>query len=127
MLAQQSTNGKGGEGPEGTPWWMCIIFAVALLVIWYFVFIRPKQKEQEEREEMLEAIEPNDKIVTIGGIRGKVTNIGEDLITVKIDENKNVKVKCKRWSIRDNLTKQEEEEDGAGDGNGTEADENESS
>jgi len=114
LLAQESTKAKGGGGSNINPWW-CALFAVALMVIWYFVFIRPKQKEQQEREEMLDALDKGDDIITIGGIKGRVTNIGDELITVRIDDNKNVKVKCKRWSVRDNLTKQEEDEEDTSD------------
>ncbi len=90
---------------------MCVLLVAGAGLIWYFVFIRPKQKEKEERSEMLEALEKNDEIVTIGGLKGFITNVGEDELSVRIDEDQDVVVNCKRWAIRDNLTKQNDEEE----------------
>ncbi len=113
LLAQGSSGGNGGGQGEasGPSPWLCVLFAVGLMVIWYFIFIRPKQKEQQERQEMLDALEKNDEVITVGGMKGKVANIGEDYVTLKVDDNKNVKMKFQRQAVRQNLTKEEEEDE----------------
>lgn len=112
LLAQEGAK-NGGQSPDGflNQILMCTLLGGGFLLIWYFIFIRPKQKEKEERNDMLESLEKHDKIVTIGGLHGKITGIEEDYISVRIDEDSNTEVKCKRWAIRDNLTKQDDEED----------------
>jgi preprotein translocase subunit YajC len=112
LLAQQGAK-SGAEGQQGgmQQILLCTAMAVGIGLIWYFVFIRPKQQEKQERDDMLDSLEKQDEIVTIGGIRGKITDIEEDQVSVRIDDDNNVTVNCERWAIRDNLTKQDDEDD----------------
>ena len=60
-----------------------IIMMVALFEIMYFVIIRPQKKQEKEAKAMLAALSVGDKIVTIGGIWGKIVKIKDDYIFIQ--------------------------------------------
>lgn len=60
-----------------------IVMMVALFAIMYFVLIRPQRKREKEAQAMIAAIAVGDKIVTIGGIWGKVIKIKDDFIFIE--------------------------------------------
>ena len=58
---------------------------LVVLVFWVFL-IRPQQKQAKQRAEMLTALKPGDKVVTIGGICGTVSRMTDDKIYVEVSE-----------------------------------------
>lgn len=58
----------------------------------YFVIIRPQQKEEKNRLEMIEALKKGDKIVTAGGLIATVYKVEENFLSVKINEETTAKV-----------------------------------
>jgi len=56
---------------------------VVLFAIFYFLIIRPQQKQQKDHKAMLEALEKGDKIVTSGGLIVEITKVEETFLTVK--------------------------------------------
>ena len=64
---------------------MIIMFAII-----YFFMIRPEQKKQKERAELLKNVKKGDKVLTAGGIVGVVGNVKENTVMVRIAENTNV-------------------------------------
>jgi preprotein translocase subunit YajC len=84
---------QGGGGYQG------IIMMVVIFAIFYFIMIRPQQKNMKEHKAMLDAIKKGDEIVTAGGIYGTVEGVNSDTLTVKIAEG--VKVKMTRSSVGD--------------------------
>ncbi len=71
-------------------------FAV-MLAVFYFVLLRPQQQQQKKRKAMLEAIKKGDKIVTVGGIHGEVTNAKGEELTVRIADK--VEIRLSRSGI----------------------------
>lgn len=71
----------------------------AVLVIFYFILIRPQRKQEQKRREMINALSKGDRIVTIGGIIGQVSDIDESIITLKLDARKDVEVKFRKSAI----------------------------
>ncbi|MCX7679228.1 MAG: preprotein translocase subunit YajC [Spirochaetes bacterium] len=67
---------------------------LAMIVIFYFILIRPQQKEAKKRKEFLESIQKGDKVLTIGGIYGVVVNLKpeENIVVLKIAENTKIEV-----------------------------------
>jgi len=82
---------------------MSLLFFVGMIVIFYFLLIRPQQKRAKEHRKMVEAIGKDDEVVTNGGILGKIVELGEQYITVEIAEN--VKVRIQRNAISTVLPK----------------------
>jgi len=56
---------------------------VVLFAIFYFLIIRPQQKQQKEHKNMIESLEKGDKIVTSGGLIVEITKVEESFLTVK--------------------------------------------
>jgi preprotein translocase subunit YajC len=74
-----------------------VILFGSIILIFYFMIIRPQQKRSKERQKMLENIKKGDKVVTSGGIYGTIAGLDEKTILVQIADN--VKVKVDRGSI----------------------------
>ncbi len=79
--------GDGGGGMIST----VIMFAL-IIFIFYFMIIRPQSKRQKERQKMLEAMKKGDKVVTSGGIHGKIVGMEDKAVLVEIADNVKVKV-----------------------------------
>lgn len=75
-----------------------------IAVVFYFLLLRPQRREQANREAMLAALTKNDKVLTIGGIIGTVSNISADgqEVTLKVDDN--TRIKFARSSIQRVMT-----------------------
>ena len=63
---------------------MQLVPFVAVAVIFYFLLIRPQQKQLKETKLMLEALKPGDKVVTRGGMIGRITSVKEEEVEVEI-------------------------------------------
>ena len=74
-----------------------LLLPVMLIVVFYFLLIRPQQKKAKEHRAMVEALGVGTEIVTGGGVLGKVTELGEQFVTIEIADG--VKVKIQRHSI----------------------------
>jgi preprotein translocase subunit YajC len=60
---------------------------IILFAIFYFLIIRPQQKQQKAHREMLEGLQKGDKIVTSGGLIAEVVKTEEDFIKIKLNED----------------------------------------
>lgn len=72
---------------------------IMMIVVFYFLVIRPQRKREKENREMLANLAVGDNITTIGGICGKIVAIREDVITVEVGVDK-VKLVFERWAVR---------------------------
>jgi preprotein translocase subunit YajC len=80
-----------------------LLFPVALIVVFYFLLIRPQQKKQKEHRQMVEALAVGDEVITGGGVLGKITEMGEQFLTVEIAAG--VAVKVQRHTVATVLPK----------------------
>lgn len=64
-----------------------IIFIVALIAIFYFFMIRPQQKRQKEIRKFREALTVGDRVITAGGIHGKIKGVKDNAFILEIAEN----------------------------------------
>ena len=69
-----------------------ILMMVLIFVVFYFFMIRPQSKRQKEIKKQREAMQVGDKVVTSGGIYGKVKELKETTVIVEIAENVRIKV-----------------------------------
>ena len=60
---------------------------LVMIGIFYFLLYRPQKREQNRRKDLLESLRRGDKVVTIGGIHGKVTSLTDKVTTIEIAEN----------------------------------------
>ena len=71
---------------------MSMLPLVLMFVVLYFVMIRPQMKKQKEHRTMIEALAKGDEIVTVGGILGKVSKLGDNYVTLEIAANVEVQI-----------------------------------
>ncbi|PIQ81641.1 MAG: preprotein translocase subunit YajC [Candidatus Omnitrophica bacterium CG11_big_fil_rev_8_21_14_0_20_64_10] len=64
-----------------------LFFPIALFAVFYFLLIRPQQKQQQALVKMQGALKKNDQVVTTGGLHGTVVNLKDQVITLRVDEN----------------------------------------
>jgi len=89
------------QKPFGNMVWMIWI---ALMLVMVFVFFRGPQKQKQERKKLVQSLQKNDRVQTIGGIFGTVVDIKGDEITLKVDESNNTKIKVTSSAIGKNLS-----------------------
>ena len=65
---------------------------VGVIAIFYFLLIRPQTQKAKEHSKMLKELKRNDEVVTTGGIVGRITELGDKLVTVEIAPNVRVRV-----------------------------------
>lgn len=61
-----------------------LVMLGAFVALFYFMLIRPQQKQQKDRDKMLKALNVGDKVLTSGGIYGEITEIKDKSIRVRI-------------------------------------------
>jgi preprotein translocase subunit YajC len=93
ILAMAPQDGGGG----GQSMVSTLVFFALIFVVFYFMILRPQQKRAKERQKMLDSIKKGDKVVTSGGMHGKVVNV--DDATVLLDVGDNIKLKFDRSAI----------------------------
>jgi preprotein translocase subunit YajC len=65
---------------------------VGMLLIFYFLMIRPQQKRQKEVQKMLSAIKKGDRVVTASGLYGTVSGVKDDVLVIQIADNVKVEM-----------------------------------
>ena len=75
-----------------------------IIIVFYFFMIRPQMKKAKDEKQFKESIKKGDKVVTIGGVHGKVLDVNEKTFMMEIDNN--VKVKIEKSGISAEATKQ---------------------
>jgi preprotein translocase subunit YajC len=81
-----------GGAPQGGFSLIGMTPIIVMLVAFYFLLIRPQNKRAKEQREMLSKIAAGDEVATTGGILGKVTEVGEQFLTLEIASGVNVKL-----------------------------------
>ncbi|MFM9027774.1 MAG: preprotein translocase subunit YajC [Bacteroidota bacterium] len=80
-----------------------IVLLVGMIVVFYFFMIRPQMRKQKQEQQFRTTLEKGSKVVTIGGIHGKIIEVSEKTFLVEIDSN--VKVRLEKSAISVDATK----------------------
>ncbi len=83
LLAQDAVPAQGGLG--------MFVPMILIMVMFYFILIRPQRKAQKAQDEMRKNIRVGDKVVTIGGIHGLVSGVTEKTVSVKVADGLSLK------------------------------------
>lgn len=78
--------GQGGSGLSS------MLMIVAMIAIFYFVMIRPQSKKQKELKRQREAMQKGDRVVTAGGIHGRIRDIKDTTIMIEVAPNVDLKI-----------------------------------
>ena len=90
LLQAAPSGGMGGMG--GT-----LLMMIAIFAVFYFLLIRPQQKKQKEVQKSREAMKTGDKVVTSGGIHGRIREVGDTWFLVEVADG--VKLKFEKSSV----------------------------
>lgn len=91
------------EGSEGSPY-QGIIMMVLIIGVFYFFFIRPQQKKAKEAVKMRDALNKGDKIVTVGGIHGKIIEVADTTFIIEVEGQNRLKINKDAVSPTGNTT-----------------------
>ncbi len=100
LLFMAPAGQEGGSGLIAN-----VVLFGSIILIFYFMIIRPQQKRQKERQQMIDSMKKGDKIITAGGIHGTIVGVEDKTVLVQIADN--VKVKVERSTIG-NIMKESE-------------------
>ena len=78
----QAPNSGSGSNALVTP-----LFIAAMFAIFYFLLIRPQQRQKKDREAMLAAVKKGDRVVTTSGLHGTVVGLNENTVTLKVADS----------------------------------------
>ena len=93
---------------EGSNPFSTFLPLILIVVVFYFFMIRPQVRKQKEMKNFRAALKKGDKIITTGGIYGKINNISENIITVDIGNNVIIKAD-KSAILKDNTDLQSQQ------------------
>jgi len=75
----------------GGVWMENLLLFGGIALVFYFFMIRPQQKKQKDQKNFITEIKKGDRIVTIGGIHGKITEMDDDTITLDVEKGAKIK------------------------------------
>ncbi|MBI3805142.1 MAG: preprotein translocase subunit YajC [Nitrospirae bacterium] len=81
----------GAAGPAGNPLISFLPF-ILIFVIFYFLLVLPQQKRTKKKKAMIDALKKGERVTTMGGLIGTVTNLSPEVVTIQIAEGVRVKV-----------------------------------
>ncbi len=87
---------QGAQAPAGMAAWVQPALLIGIVVVMYFFMIRPQTKKQKEQRMFQDGIQKGDRIVTISGIHGKISEMDEKTIVIEME---NGKMKLERAAI----------------------------
>jgi preprotein translocase subunit YajC len=96
-LLAEAENANQGQGSL-----LSVLPAIlAIVALFYFMMLRPERRRQQQHRALLESLKKNDRVVTVGGVYGVVTNVQRDAdeVTIKVDEATNTKLRVTFGSI----------------------------
>ncbi len=87
MFAAEAVPGTGSASTP-PPMWTNLVPLGLMIVVFYFLLIRPQQKQARQQDELRKALKKGDKIVTTGGILGTVVGVKDKSVSIRSDETK---------------------------------------
>jgi preprotein translocase subunit YajC len=96
----QGTGSGGGIFGQLSP----IFLFLPLMLIFYFMIIRPQQKQRKEQQEMLDNLKEGDRVVTRGGLTGQIDKVEKERGTIRIEVGTGVKLRVKREYVDQVIT-----------------------
>ena len=96
MQADGIDAGTGEAGPTGGI--MGFLPLILIVVVFYFILIRPQNKKNKQVQQMRSAVKRGDRVTTIGGFIGKVVRIKDEVVTIEVGSDK-TRLDIMRWGI----------------------------
>ncbi len=87
LLVLLQTAPAGKQSPYSS-----MIFLLLIIVVFYFFMIRPQAKRQKELKKMRDGLQKGDKVITTGGIYGKIVELQDNSVSIEVDNNVKIRV-----------------------------------
>jgi len=81
-----------GEGGGGGGALTSFLPFILIFVLFYFLILRPQQKQSRTRADMLKSLKRGDNVITSGGIYGKIVTVADDVMTIEIAKGVNIRI-----------------------------------
>lgn len=81
-----------GDSPAGFQSLAGFVPLILIFCVFYFLLIRPQQKKLKEHKNLINSMQKGDKVVTTGGIHGKITGLTDTIVTLEVAEKIRIKV-----------------------------------
>jgi preprotein translocase subunit YajC len=101
LLAAAPAPAAGAGSGGGS---MQIIMLVLIVVVFYFFMIRPQMKKQKDAKKFVESIKKGDKVVTIGGIFGKIVEVLDNAYVIEVEGGNRLKILKSAISMENSAT-----------------------
>ena len=85
LMAPQTEGGEGGG-------LMSFLPLILIILVFYLFFIRPQMKKSKDQKKFREELKKGQKIVTVGGIHGKIVEIAETTIVIEVEGQNRLKI-----------------------------------
>ncbi len=102
MLNTILLQAANGGAPAGGGIWSSTIMIIALIAIFYFFMIAPQKKREKKINEFRNSLKNGDKVVTIGGIYGRIREVKDTTFILEIADGVRIKVDKSAISMQDN-------------------------
>jgi len=89
----------GAQAGGGLQRWGGFITLIFIFVIFYLLLILPQQKRQKRHRKMIEALKKGDEVITMGGVHGTIVQLDESTTVLRVDKEKDIKIKLNRSAI----------------------------
>ena len=96
-LLMGAPDGGSAQGGGGTQLVTMLVTFGLIIVVFYFLVIRPQNRKQRDAKKLLENIRKGDRVVTIGGMHGTVESVKDDSVVLRVDDN--VKLKFNKSAV----------------------------
>ncbi len=103
FLLTSASTATAADGNSLLAMLISLLPMVAILVLMYFIMIRPQRKKEKETQEMRKNIQIGDEVVTVGGIVGIVVKKSDDTLVIETGGDRS-KIRVKTWAIQSNET-----------------------
>jgi preprotein translocase subunit YajC len=92
FISEAFAQAAPAAAPGGDSLITSMLLPVLMIVVLYFIILRPQMKRQKEHKAMVEALAKGDEVVTAGGLLGKVSKLGESYLTVEVAQGVELQV-----------------------------------
>ena len=88
-----------------------LILPVGLFLIFYLTFLGPEKRRKADEAKLMASLEKNDRVITVGGIHGTVVSVTDSIVTLRIEEGGNTRIKINRTAIASKVVAKDKEKD----------------
>lgn len=101
ILLMAPPAGQGGSG-QSTIW--SFLPLILIVVVFYLFFIRPQMKKSKDQKKFRESLQKGQKVITIGGIHGKIVEIQETTVTIEVENQVRLRLEKSAIAIDNSQT-----------------------